>query len=128
MHFIRTFQRRNLLLVLFVVSAVAVLLVVRIFYLMVPGSEGLAEAAKDLHERERVIKAERGKIYDRNGVVLADNMPVCTISVIHNQITDPEQVIKVLCEKLNLSEAYVRKRVEKYSSIETIKCGKRNCR
>jgi len=121
MYFIRTFQKRNLLLVLFVISVVAILLVVRIFYLMVPGSKGLADAAQDLHERERVIKAERGKIFDRNGVVLADNMPVCTISVIHNQITDAEQVIKVLCEKLDLSEAYVRKRVEKYSSIETIK-------
>lgn len=121
MYFIRTFQKRNLLLVLFVISVVAILLLVRIFYLMVPGSKGLADAARDLHERERVIKAERGKIFDRNGVVLADNMPVCTISVIHNQITDAEQVIKVLCEKLDLSEAYVRKRVEKYSSIETIK-------
>lgn len=121
MHFIKTFQKRNLLLVLFVIFIGALLLLVRIFYLMVPGSQGLADAAKDLHERERTIKAERGKIYDRNGVVLADNMPVCTISVIHNQITDAEQVIKVLCEKLDLSEAYVRKRVEKYSSIETIK-------
>ncbi len=121
MHFVRTFQKRNLLLVLFVITAAAVLLIVRVFYLMVPGSAGLASAAKELHERERIIKAERGKIYDRNGEVLADNMPVCTISVIHNQITDAEQVIKVLCDELELSEAYVRKRVEKYSSIETIK-------
>ena len=121
MRFIRTFQKRNLLLVLFVITAVAVLLLVRVFYLMVPGSGRLSAAAKELHERERVIKAERGKIYDRNGEVLADNMPVCTISVIHNQITDAERVIEVLCEELDLSEAYVRKRVEKYSSIETIK-------
>lgn len=121
MYLIKTFQKRNLLLVLFVISMVAVLLSIRIFYLMVPGSGNLADAAKDLHERERAIKAERGKIFDRNGVVLADNMPVCTISVIHNQITDAEQVINVLCEKLDLSEAYVRKRVEKHSSIETIK-------
>lgn len=121
MHVVRTFQKRNLLLVLFVVTAAAVLLVVRVFYLMIPGSAGLAAAARELHERERIIKAERGKIYDRNGEVLADNMPVCTISVIHNQITDAEEVIKVLCEELELSEAYVRKRVEKYSSIETIK-------
>lgn len=121
MNFVRTFQKRNLLLVLFVVTMVAVLLMVRVFYLMVPGSGRLAAAAQDLHERERVIKAERGKIYDRNGVVLADNMPVCTISVIHNQITDAEEVIRVLCKELELSEAYVRKRVEKYSSIETIK-------
>ena len=121
MRFIRTFQKRNLLLVLFVVTAGICILTVRIFYLMVPGSAGLAAAAKDLHERERSIKAERGKIYDRNGEVLADNMPVCTISVIHNQIMDAERVIEVLTKELELSEAYVRKRVEKYSSIETIK-------
>lgn len=121
MQLVRTFQKRNLLLVLFVVTAVALLLLVRIWYLMVPGSERLSEAAKDLHERERVIKAERGKIYDRNGIVLADNMPVCTVSVIHNQIKDAERVIEVLCKELSLEEAYVRKRVEKYSSIETIK-------
>lgn len=121
MQLVRTFQKRNLLLVLFVVTTVALLLLVRIWYLMVPGSERLSKAAKDLHERERVIKAERGKIYDRNGVVLADNMPVCTISVIHNQIKDAERVIEVLCKELSLEEAYVRKRVEKYSSIETIK-------
>ena len=121
MHFIRTFQKRNLLLVLFVIILVAFILMGRVYYLMVPGSAHLAEAAKNLHERERVIKAERGKIYDRNGEILADNMPVCTISVIHNQITDANQVIRVLCEKLELSEDYVRKRVEKKSSIETIK-------
>ena len=121
MNLVKTFQKRNLLFVLFVVISVLILLLVRVFYLMVPGSSALAQAAKDLHERERAIKAERGKIYDRNGLVLADNMPVCTISVIHNQITDAEKVIKVLCEELELSEAYVRKRVEKYSSIETIK-------
>lgn len=121
MNLVRTFQKRNLLLVLFVIVTAGVLLMVRVFYLMVPGSADLADAAQDLHERERVIKAERGKIYDRNGVVLADNMPVCTISVIHNQITDAERVIEVLCKELNLSEAYVRKRVEKYSSIEIIK-------
>ena len=121
MQLVRTFQKRNLLLVLFVVTTVALLLIVRIWYLMVPGSERLSDAAKDLHERERVIKAERGKIYDRNGEILADNMPVCTISVIHNQIKDAERVISVLCKELSLEEAYVRKRVEKYSSIETIK-------
>jgi len=121
MSFVRTFQKRNLLLVLFVVTIAAVLLLGRVFYLMVPGSADLAAAAQELHERERSIKAERGKIYDRNGEVLADNMPVCTISVIHNQVTEPERVIEVLCKELALSEAYIRKRVEKYSSIETIK-------
>lgn len=121
MGLIKTFQKRTLLLVLFVVFLAAVGLAVRIFYLMVPGSASLSEAAKDLHERERTIKAERGKIFDRNGVVLADNMPVCTISVIHNQLTEPETVIEILCRELKLSEVYVRKRVEKYSSIEIIK-------
>ena len=93
MSFVRTFQKRSLLLVLFVIVLVAVLLGVRLFYLMVPGADGLFAAAQELHERERVIKAERGKIYDKNGVVLADNMPVCTISVIHNQITDAEYFV-----------------------------------
>ena len=121
MTLLKTFQKRSLLLVLFVVSLVAVLLVVRVFYLMIISPEHLAQAAKELHERERVIKAERGKIYDCNGVILADNKPVCTISVIHSQITDAEEVIAVLCRELDLSETYVRKRVEKLSSIEIIK-------
>lgn len=121
MDLIKTFQKRTLLLVLVVVILAAAGLAVRIFYLMVPGSARLSGAAKDLHERERTIKAERGKIFDRNGVILADNMPVCTISVIHNQLTEPETVIEVLCRELELSEVYVRKRVEKYSSIEIIK-------
>lgn len=82
---------------------------------------------QDLHERERTIKAQRGRILDRNGVVLADNRTVCTISVIHSQIRDPEQVIKVLTKELKLDETAVRKRVEKVSSIERIaeKCRKR---
>ena len=121
MSFIRTFQKRSLLLVLFVICLAVCCLFGRIFYLMIPGSEQLSAAAQELHERERSIKAERGRIYDRNGLVLADNMPVCTISVIHNQITEPEEVIEVLSRELELSEAYVRKRVEKYSSIETIR-------
>lgn len=121
MALLKTFQKRSLFLVLFVVSLAAMLLMVRVYYLMIVSSEHLYEAAQDLHERERVIKAERGKIYDRNGVVLADNKPVCTISVIHSQLTDAETVISVLCKELNLSEAYVRKRVEKVSSIEIVK-------
>ncbi len=77
--------------------------------------------AKDVQQRERSIKAERGIIYDRNGVVLAGNKPVSTISVIHNQITDPEKVISVLSKTLGIEEEKVRKRVEKVSSIERIK-------
>ena len=72
-------------------------------------------------KRERSIKAKRGVIYDRNGVILADNKSVCTISVIHNQITDPEKVISVLSEVLEIDEETIRKRVEKVSSIERIK-------
>ena len=121
MHLVKTFQKRNLLLVLFMFFTVALVLLLRIIYLMIPASFRLADAARELHERERVIKAERGKIYDRNNEILADNEPVCTISVIHNQITDEEKVVEVLCRELGLSESYVRKRVEKYSSIETIK-------
>lgn len=77
--------------------------------------------AENLHERERDIKAARGNIYDRNGVVLAENKTVCTISVIHSQIEDPEKVIAVLTKELGMSEETVRKRVEKVSSIERIK-------
>ena len=81
--------------------------------------------AKDLHERERKIKAARGEIIDRNGVVLATNRTVCTISVIHNQIKDPEQVIAALCQELGEEEENIRKKVEKVSSMEKInKCGK----
>jgi len=88
---------------------------------MIFKSEYYSAKAKALHERERPIKAKRGSIYDINGVELATNKPVCTISVIHSQITDPEKVISVLSEHLGLSEEYVRKRVEKVSAIERIK-------
>ncbi len=93
----------------------------RLIYLMVFQSEHYGEMAQDIHERERSIKAERGSIYDRNGVEIAGNKPVSTISVIHSQITEPERVIEVLCKELGLSEETVRKRVEKVSSIERIK-------
>ena len=90
-------------------------------YLMVFCSDYYTAAAQRLHERERAIKAARGCIYDRNGEVLASNKTVCTVSVIHSQITDPEEVIRVLAQELGLSEEYVRKRVEKVTSIERIK-------
>lgn len=99
---------------------VLALLGVRLTKLMIGDSEYYASLAQDLHERERTIKAQRGRILDRNGVVLADNRTVCTISVIHSQIRDPEQVIKVLTKELKLDETAVRKRVEKVSSIERI--------
>lgn len=106
---------------MFICVAAFMVLIGRLVYLMVFQSEYYIEKAKELHERERTIKAARGRIIDANGEVLADNKTVCTISVIHNQIEDPETVIKVLSEELGLSEEYVRGRVEKYSSIEKIK-------
>ncbi|MDO5293370.1 MAG: penicillin-binding transpeptidase domain-containing protein [bacterium] len=93
----------------------------RLSYLMIFKSEYYGEKATKLHERERPIKAERGVIYDCNGVELASNKPVCTISVIHSQITNSDKVIQVLSKELGLSEEKVRKRVEKNSSIERIK-------
>ena len=97
------------------------ILTVRLGYLMIIKGEYYSEVARELHERERYIKAARGRILDRNGVVIADNRAVCTISVIHNQIENPEEVIRVLCKELSLPEEAVRARVEKYSSIEKIK-------
>lgn len=106
---------------MFLCLAVFMVLIGRLVYLMVFQSEYYMEKAKELHERERSIKAARGRIIDANGEILADNRTVCTISVIHNQIEDAEQVIAVLSKELGLSEDYVRKRVEKYSAIEKIK-------
>ncbi len=117
----KSFNRRNVFIIVTVVIVAAALLTVRLSYLMIVKSADYAKRAEELHERERAIKAERGIIYDRNGVVLADNKPVSTISVIHSQITEPEKVIKQLSETLGLSEAYVKKRVDKNSSIERIK-------
>lgn len=88
---------------------------------MVFCSDYYTQMAQELHERERSIKAARGEIIDATGAVLASNKTVCTISVIHNQVTDKEAVIDMLCKELSLSEEYVRKRVEKYTSIERIK-------
>lgn len=104
-----------------VVILVMAFLVGRLVYLMVFCSEYYGQKAEDLHERERDIKAARGKILDRNGVVLAENKTVCTISVIHSQIEEPEKVISVLAKELEMDEAEVKKRVEKVSSIERIK-------
>ena len=97
------------------------LLAGRLTYLMVFQSAYYTQKALMLHERERSIKAARGEIRDRNGTVLAANKTVCTISVIHSQIKDPEAVIELLCRELSMDEETVRKRVEKVSSIERIK-------
>lgn len=93
----------------------------RLFYLMMYRSEHYSQMAEDLHERERTIKAARGNIVDANGVVIATNRTVCTISVIHNQVKEPETVIRTLCEELDLEEEAVRKKVEKRSSREIIR-------
>ncbi|MGI6010549.1 MAG: peptidoglycan D,D-transpeptidase FtsI family protein [Ruminococcus sp.] len=93
----------------------------RLFYLMVIRADYYTEKADDLHERERDIKAARGKIIDRNGVVLADNRAVCTISVIHSQIEEPQKVVEMLVKELEITEEEAKKRVEKVSSIERIK-------
>ena len=116
----RTYQRRKMLVVLLMMTFLLAVLLARMWYIMVNRSQHYKERADDLHERERVIKAERGIIYDSNGVALATNQSVCTISVIHNQITDPETVIKILSETLEMDSEKVRKRVEKVSSIERI--------
>ena len=116
------YRNRKKVLVLFLAClAVLLFLLGRLVYLMVWQSEYYAQKAIELHERERSIKAARGKIVDRNGTIIADNRAVCTISVIHNQIDDPDRVVEVLSQVLGLSEETVRKRVEKYSSIERVK-------
>lgn len=117
----RTYNRKKIVIVFFAACMTLVTLVGRLSYLMLFDAEYYQKRAEELHERERKIKAARGEIVDRNGVVLATNKTVCTISVIHNQIKDPELVIEVLAEELDLEEEIVRKRVEKVSSIERIK-------
>lgn len=92
----------------------------RLFFLMLYKADYYSQMAEELHRRERSIKAPRGRILDRNGTVIADNRTVCTISVIHNQVKDPETVIRVLSEELGLPEAEVRKKTEKRSSREVI--------
>lgn len=96
-------------------------LIGRLAYLMCFCSERYYDRAEELHERERDIKAARGLILDARGKVLASNRTVCTVSVIHSQIRDPEKIIRILAEKLGMKEEDVRKRVEKISSIERIK-------
>lgn len=117
----KTYHRKKICAIgMFVVVAACVLLG-RLVYLMIFRGDYYSRLATDLQQRERRIKAARGKILDVNGVVLAGNKSVCTISVIHNQIKDPEAVIAMLVKELGLPEERIRKRVEKYSSIEKIK-------
>lgn len=110
-------------IVIYVVGVVVVLLALsaRFCYIMISQADYYTKEAQELHERERKIKAARGRIFDRNGELLASNKTVCTISVIHSQIKDEEQVVKELSGKLNMSEDVVKKRVQKVTSIEKIK-------
>ncbi|NLP15648.1 MAG: PASTA domain-containing protein [Clostridiales bacterium] len=117
----RTYNKRNILIIIIVIFLTAIGLTGRLIYLIIFKSEEYSARAQALHERERPIKAERGRIFDINGVEIATNKPVCTISVIHSQITESERVIELLSKELGLSEEFVRKRVEKLSSIERIK-------
>lgn len=117
----KIFHRKKIMILFFLCAGAFCFLFGRLVYLMIWRSDYYAQQATQLHERERSIKAARGQILDRNGVVLADNKTVCTISVIHNQLEDAQRVIEVLCKELGLSEEYVKKRVEKYSSMERIK-------
>ncbi len=117
----KTFHRKKTVVLFVAVLFMLMFLVGRLVYLMVFCSEYYGQKAEDLHERERDIKAARGKIIDATGTVLATNKSVCTVSVIHSQIEDPEAVIAALVKELGLSEETVRKRVEKVSSIERVK-------
>lgn len=117
----KTYHRRKIVIVFLLCALMLFGLMGRLVYLMIFRSDYYQEKADELHERERSIKAARGKIIDCTGTVLATNRTVCTVSVIHSQIKEPEKVIGILAEELGISEEIVRKRVEKVSSIERVK-------
>lgn len=117
----KTFHRQKITVSVLIMVFCFVALFGRLVYLCVFRAEHYDALATDLHERERSIKAARGRILDRNGQILADNKTVCTVSVIYNQVKDKEKVIAVLSKELSLDEKAVRKKVEKYSAIERIK-------
>lgn len=117
----KTYNKKKILVVFGCASLVLIGLIARLVYLMVFDAEYYQKMAQALHEREREIKAARGEVVDRNGVVLATNKTVCTISVIHSQIEDADLVVETLSAELGLSEEEVRAKVEKVSSMEKIK-------
>ena len=117
----KTFHRKKIVIIFLACVLLFAGLCVRVTYLMVFESVHYSRLAQELHQRERKIKAKRGRIIDSTGKVLADNRTVCTISVIHSQIREPEKVTAMLQKELGLSEKTVRKRVEKVSSIEKIR-------
>ena len=118
---VKTYHRKKLLVSITCVILALLLISIRLLYVCVIQSSYYLEKAQKLHERERDIKALRGEILDRNGVVLASNKTVCTVSVIHSQITQPQEVIQMLVKELDITEEAARKRVEKVSSIERVK-------
>ena len=117
----KTSNKKKVVVIFFLCAGLLLVLAGRLVYLMVFRSDYYSEKADDLHERERDIKAARGKILDANGTVLAANKTVCTISVIHSQVKEPEKVIAMLVKELGITEEAARKRVEKRSSIERVK-------
>ena len=117
----KTWNRRKILITFLLILCMMIGLCARLVYLMVFDAGYYAEKAQELHERERDIKAARGRIIDAAGKVLADNRSVCTISVIHSQIKEPEKIISMLCRELDMDEETVRKKVEKVSLRELVK-------
>lgn len=117
----KTYNKKKMLVVFLSALLMIFFLIARLVYLMIFDAAYYQQKAKTLHEREREIKAARGEVIDRNGKVLATNKAVCTISVIHSQITDPERVIQVLADELGIEKEMIRKRIEKVSSREKIK-------
>ena len=117
----KTYNKKKIFVVFICAAAIILALVGRLVYLMVFDAQYYQKKAEALHEREREIKAARGEIVDAGGTVLATNKTVCTISVIHSQVKDPETVIRELSAALEMDEATVRARVEKVSSMERIK-------
>ena len=126
----KTFNRKKVMIVFVAVFFIMMFLIGRLVYLMIFCSEYYGNKAENLHERERDIKAARGKLLDANGTVLATNKSVCTISVIHNQMEEPEKVIAMLVKELGISEETARKRVEsQFHRASENKCrkGDRGC-
>ena len=120
-NYVRVYHKRRLLIMVCAFLLILILLMGRLTYLMVFQADHFGVLAQEIQERERSIKAERGRIFDRNGVELASNKPVCTISVIYNQVKEPDKVIEILVRELGLDREYVEKRVRKKSSREKIK-------
>lgn len=119
--YVRTRHRKKLLTIIISLIIIMSLLTVRIGCIMTVEAGYYSRKATELHERERAIKAMRGRILDANGIVLADNRTVCTVSVIHNQIKEPQKVIEMLCSELSEEEEMITKKVNKISSIEIIR-------